>query len=183
MRLLDGFWIITLVLCLKRIHLLIGVAHTKTYVSNIELDNTLVNPSLVEWERSQPCGVDWHEQMRGLVHAFVEPRLRVNLWKLFNDRPYCGQFAHDYLSLVSMNSPLANSYSYCTVCAGHVPATYKHLFWDCPTINGFWIVVQNLYQRMGSESPVNSYYSLATFIDKNHMHGTVMVIYGGRSNL
>ena len=89
-----------------------------------------INPSLVEWEREvgQPYGVDWHKQMRGLVHAFVQPRIRVNLWKLFNDRLYCVQVAHDYLN--STNSPLTNSYSYCPICAGHVPATYKHLFWD-----------------------------------------------------
>ena len=135
-----------------------------------------VNPSLVEWERGigQPCGVDWHKQMRGLVHAFVEPRVRVNLWKLFNDRLYCGQTAHDYLATI--NSPLANSYNYCPICMGHVPATYKHLFWDCPIINSFWIIVQNLYQRMGSTSPVNSYYELATFIDREHMNDIVMVM-------
>ena len=112
--------------------------------------------------------------MRGLVHAFVEPRIRVNLWKLFNDRLYCGQVAHDYLN--SINSPLANSYSYCPICAGHVPATYKHLFWDCPMINSFWIIVQNLHQRMGSESRVNSYYDRATFIDRNHMNDIVMLM-------
>jgi len=41
-----------------------------------------INPSLVEWEREvgQP-----YKQMRCLVHAFVQPRVRVNLWKLFND--------------------------------------------------------------------------------------------------
>ena len=134
------------------------------------------NPSLLEWERaaSEPNGIEWHKQMRGLVHAFVEPRIRVNLWKLFNDRLYCGQVAHDYLN--SINSPLANSYSYCPVCVGHVPATYKHLFWDCPIINSFWVIVQSLYQRMGSKSPINSYYDLCTFIDRNHMNDIVMVV-------
>jgi len=29
---------------------------------------------------------------------------------------------------------------------------------------------------MGSESPVNSYYDLATFIDRNHMNDIVMVM-------
>ena len=134
------------------------------------------NPSLLEWEReaSEPNGIEWHKQMRGLVHAFVEPRIRVNLWKLFNDRLYCVQVAHDYLN--SINSPLANSYSYCPICMGHVPATYKHLFWDCPIINSFWVIVQSLYQCMGSKSPINSYYDLCTFIDRNHMNDIVMVV-------
>ena len=57
-----------------------------------------------------------------------------------------------------------------------MPATYKHLFWDCPIINSFWIIVQNLYQRMGSKSPINSYYDLCTFIDRNHMNDIVMVM-------
>jgi len=43
-------------------------------------------------------------------------------------------------------------------------------------IDSFWIIVQNLYQRMGSKSPVNSYHNLATFIDRNHMNDAVMVV-------
>ena len=82
------------------------------------------NQELAEWEVRAGIEINWHQKFRGLVHAFVEARIRIMFWKLFTNRLYAGKSAQRYLTNAHKLPELRGNYEYCPVCCSHTEADY-----------------------------------------------------------
>ena len=103
-----------------------------------------------------------------LVHAFVDVRIRIMLWKLFTNKLYAGEHAQAYLTDARKLPEYRDNYKYCPICTGNITATYEHLFWDCPSVTAYWNIVLSICTGMGFTSPIQSYSDFITFIDRDH---------------
>ena len=56
-----------------------GVVSIRISVKKYRAREKIKNSGLVEWEARTGKEVDWHQKFRGLVHAFVDVRIRIML--------------------------------------------------------------------------------------------------------
>ena len=133
------------------------------------------NEELTQWEVRAGCEINWHHKFRGLVHAFVDSRIRIMFWKLFTNRLYAGETAHKYLTDSNKLPEFRDNYEFCPVCDGYTKASYQHLFWDCPSVSKYWLLIKKECTNMGFTSPINEYADFIKFIDRTHCNNIVLV--------
>ena len=122
-----------------------------------------INDGINAWNHAA-ITVEWDKIFLILRHARISARVKSVFWKLFSNRLYVGELAYDYLYKHHKFEANRDVFRFCPCCGGYTPATYQHIFYDCPKVKSFWDYIKcNAFPAVNQVCPINSFHDLNSF--------------------